>query len=339
MGLKRLDPEDFLVSAERVTQTVWTGNLPTLTTFHTSSTQKSSVSGDYYLSVYDKTTSDDTAEKQFDISYGNEDGGGGLLYNPSVISKSPTQSVYGQLRNLIYQTETGAFNFDGYTSKSIFAISIERSRYRERLLPGTFSIVINGLTLTDNSGDNPLPNYIGTQRVFQIVAQSSDLGSGYGDGNGRKSGYTSDKGSFGFFLPDVGLLVFNGDALAKSTGRSTGGGAGLTVTTTSNNDAQNPINLYSAITSFTLNGEETITSDFIFARARNSEFNYSENPSFTQGTTGEVYHSTSINNPQVYIAAVGLYNDANELVAVAKVSRPLLKDFTKEALLRVKLDF
>jgi hypothetical protein len=34
-----------------------------------------------------------------------------------------------------------------------------------------------------------------------------------------------------------------------------------------------------------------------------------------------------------------MYNDSNELVAVAKLSRPLLKDFTKEALLRVKLDF
>jgi hypothetical protein len=34
-----------------------------------------------------------------------------------------------------------------------------------------------------------------------------------------------------------------------------------------------------------------------------------------------------------------MYNDANELVAVAKLSRPLLKDFTKESLVRVKLDF
>jgi hypothetical protein len=36
---------------------------------------------------------------------------------------------------------------------------------------------------------------------------------------------------------------------------------------------------------------------------------------------------------------VGLYNDANELLAVAKLSRPLQKNFTKEALVRVKLDF
>ena len=40
-----------------------------------------------------------------------------------------------------------------------------------------------------------------------------------------------------------------------------------------------------------------------------------------------------------YITTVGMYNDQNELLAVAKMSRPLLKDFTKEALVRVKLDF
>ena len=34
-----------------------------------------------------------------------------------------------------------------------------------------------------------------------------------------------------------------------------------------------------------------------------------------------------------------MYNDTNDLLAVAKMSRPLLKDFTKEALVRVKLDF
>jgi hypothetical protein len=90
---------------------------------------------------------------------------------------------------------------------------------------------------------------------------------------------------------------------------------------------------------FYLNSQETITSDFIFVRPRSSEFNYSENPSFISGSTGEVLYPSFINNPQTYITTVGLYNDNNELLAVAKLSRPLPKDFTKEALIRVKLDF
>ena len=85
--------------------------------------------------------------------------------------------------------------------------------------------------------------------------------------------------------------------------------------------------------------EETITSDFVFVRARNSEFNYSENPSYISGSTGEVIYDYFINNPQTYMTSIGLYNDSNELLAVAKLSKPLNKDFTKEALVRVKLDF
>ena len=45
------------------------------------------------------------------------------------------------------------------------------------------------------------------------------------------------------------------------------------------------------------------------------------------------------NNPKVIITTVGLYNDANELLAIAKLSQPLAKDFTKESLVRIKLDY
>ena len=70
-----------------------------------------------------------------------------------------------------------------------------------------------------------------------------------------------------------------------------------------------------------------------------NEFNYTENPSFISGSTGEVIYSYFINNPQTFPTTVGLYNDANDLLAVAKLSKPIQKDFTKEALVRVKLEF
>ena len=90
---------------------------------------------------------------------------------------------------------------------------------------------------------------------------------------------------------------------------------------------------------FSLLSQETVTSDFAFVRARNAEFNYSENPSFISGSTGAIIYDTFIQNPQTYITSVGMYNDNNELLAIAKLSKPLKKDFTKEALIRVKLDF
>jgi hypothetical protein len=45
------------------------------------------------------------------------------------------------------------------------------------------------------------------------------------------------------------------------------------------------------------------------------------------------------NDPKVYMTTVGMYNDSNELLAVAKLSKPLLKSFSREAIVKVKLDF
>ena len=71
---------------------------------------------------------------------------------------------------------------------------------------------------------------------------------------------------------------------------------------------------------------------------KNADYNYTTNPSFITGS-GELIYSNFINSPQTYPTTVGLYNDNNELLAVAKMSKPLTKDFTKEALVRVKLDW
>ena len=346
MGYKRLDAEDFLVSADSVSHTVWTDRVATLSTFFTSSTQEqASVSGDYYLAVYQTASTSISAEPQFDISYGNSAGLGGVLYNANISGKSPTGTVYGQFRTLVLEDENSSFTFgtqNPTVSNSIYVISLERSRYKEKLLPGSLTLKLqngsNTLTLTDNSLNISVPTFLGSQRAYQIVRQGATPGQPDSTNNGE----TTSAGSYGLFLPDTGLIVLNGDALDLPAGvAAPNTGIGLSTTKT-NTEARNPSKLFEVIKDgglFKLNCEETLSSDFVFVRVRNSEYNYTENPSFLTGTTGEVYHNSSINNPQVYITTVGLYNDANELLGVAKLSKPLLKDFTKEALVRVKLDF
>ena len=54
---------------------------------------------------------------------------------------------------------------------------------------------------------------------------------------------------------------------------------------------------------------------------------------------GRLRHEDFINDPKTYITTVGLYNENNELVAVAKLSVPILKSFDTETLIKVKLDF
>ena len=341
MGFKRLEAEDFLVSADSVSSTVWTGNQPTLSTFFTSSTQVGDRSGDYYYAVYQSTPTDSNSEVQFDIAFADRLGRGSLAYNSDVNNTlSYSRTIYGQYRSLVLEDENAAFEFGNVATDYFYVVSVSRARYKEKLLPGSLNLTLTKgsqtLQLTDNSKDVSLPTYYGTQRAYQLISGSN--GSAYaGSGYAGAGGNSTTIGSYGLFLPDTSTLLLNGVALDNTTY-----GININTNLTANTDGANSAKLFSAVSagnSFKLNSEETITSDFVFVRARNSEFNYSENPSFISGSTGEVVFDYFINNPQVYPTTVGLYNDSNELLAVSKLSRPIQKDFTKEALIRIKLDF
>ena len=60
---------------------------------------------------------------------------------------------------------------------------------------------------------------------------------------------------------------------------------------------------------------------------------------FFTGSDGALTNATFFKDPKVYITQVGLYNDNNELLAVAKLSKPILKSYSREAIIKVKLDF
>lgn len=340
MSYKRFDLEDVVVSAESVTAPVWSGDETTLTSFFTSSTQIGGTSADYYYDVYQTASTLDTARVQFSIAYADKKGSGSLYFNPNVAGKSPSSTVYGQYRNLVLGTEEEDFTFGTVTSEHFYAIAIDRARYKEKLLPGTLELKLHvsasgeEITLTDNSKVVTTTTFTDAGRVFELV--SGSLGNVYT--SLETNGYTGNSGSYGKLLPDIGVLLLNGKALDTA---AVSGGLALGTTRTANTAGANPgkfYDLFEVSGSFRIQSEETITSNFVFVRARNSEFNYSTNPSLITGS-GELRHNVMIDSPQSYITAVGLYNDNNDLLAVAKLSRPLLKDFSKESLVRIKLDY
>ena len=345
MGFKRFDPEDLVLSTDSVTATVWSNNSPTLTTFFTSSTQTTSNTGQFYHQVYQSETGTAGSEVQFSVAYCNSNGSGSKYYNPLVIGNSPTRTNYGQYRSLILGDENAKFVFGGVESNDFYALSVERARYKEKLLPGSFELSLSNsphtITLIDDSSTQTSVTFTDAGRVYNIVSGSIDNGVST---TLNTNGYTTNAGSFGFFLPDIGTILLNARALQSNPNE---GGITLNTQTQPNQQRDNPQRIISAISksaaddskNFKLNSEETLSSDFIFVRARNNEFNYSENPSFISGSTGAVIFDSFVDNPTSYITTAGLYNDNNELLAVAKLSRPLPKDFTKELLVRVKLDF
>ena len=346
MSFVSLNSSDFVVSADSITSTLWTGGVPTLNNFFTSSATSSF---NFFLDVFQTSSVRSDAEVQFSIAYGEVEGSGSAPFNNLVTGSSPSKVSYGQYRTLVNGDENTNFSFGtGNTdSRDIYVLNINRARYKEKIFPGTFNLVLSGsdgtnparIQLTDNSKDVTALTFTDAGRVFDIVSGTNGSAVSTAVTGGVTAGFTPS-GSYGKFLPDVGLIILNPRALALSQSL---GGVGLTINDDLTDTAMvaNNSNLYESIKlaqTFSLNSEETITSDFVFVRVRNTDFNYSTNPSMISGS-GEFVHSSLINNPQTFITTVGLYNDANELLSVAKLSKPLVKDFTKEALVRVKLDF
>jgi hypothetical protein len=343
MSFTALASTDLVVSSDSVTAPAWSSNVPTLATFFTASSDDKT----YYLNVYNTGSNLTNSSVQFSIAYGNIYGSGSAPINPLVVGVSPTRINFGQYRNIIFGDAESDFNFGtGNTaSLDLIAIQIDRNRYKESLFPGTFNLGLkistDSLILTDNSNDVSTVTYVDGGRVYNIISGSNGTAANSPllvDAPAK--GYTAS-GSFGLFLPDIGLIVLNPKALGIPVNR---GGLGLSPlsTTTAAANITNLQTIYQAISAsanFQLNSQETISSDYIFVRIPNAGYNYSTNPSFISGSSGEMIYSNFINSPQTYMTAVGLYNNNNELLAVAKLSKPLVKDFTKECLVRIKLDW
>lgn len=359
MSFTRLAPSDFVVSSDSITAPAWSSNQPTLTTFFTASSTVSTAinAGAFYLNVYQTASTANGAAVQFAIAYGNINGSGSQWYNNLVPGVSPSLTTYRQYETLVYgpalSGSTQGFNFGGAATSApdIFAINVDRNRYKESLFPGTFNLSLTGpggqITLCDNSNNVTTVTYLDCGRVFNLVSGTFGTAVSTTPAGAPGPGYTVS-GSYGFYLPDIGTIILNVGALALN---SAAGGIGfdvdranygaITLSPSASYTSTNNTRLFQAISqsaNFQLNSQETISSDYIFVRIGNADYNYSSNPTFASGS-GAVLWPTMIFNPQTYITTVGLYNDNSELLAVAKMSVPLVKDFTKEALIRVKLDW
>jgi len=335
MSFSRYNPEDSVISSETVVRGLWSGDSNTIVSpFYSQSVSE------YYLDVYNGDPATSGSAIQFSVQYGNLYGSGSNLINNNVVSGgyTPSRVVYGEYRNLVYGTENTNFSFDNgtTTAKDIFVVNIARGRYKESLLPGSFNLTLASgssyIRLTDDSNTTSLTRFIGENKVYYIVSGSN--------GNAYKSSASSSY--YGMLLPDLNLIVLNATASSVVDLRS----YFTPLSNSTSSRVDNYMKLYNSIStgsagisgSFQLQSSETVSSRYFFTRVKNGEFNYTTNPSIIDDN-GNLLYTTLINNPQSYVTTVGMYNDNNELLAVAKLSKPLTKDFTKEALIRIKLDY
>lgn len=252
---------------------------------------------------------------------------------------------------------TGSIS-DGPYINHFYAVSLNRNKYGDRLDAGNFQLnlaELNGdeypnneytgsvvevssslkvISLIDDSVD-----YMDTSETTQKPAKIRNLVSGtlaggiYNDGSGKPQ-------YFGLVFPEQGVILMDANKLNQS--------ASFNTVTGSNIEGQNPNKLFTAISGaaeinadygFVARGVEIKNQQTIFVRVNSDEMNYTNNPTMKWNDDGRLLYDSFRYDPYAYITTVGLYNDNNDLLAVAKLSKPIQKSFNSEVSITVKLEY
>jgi hypothetical protein len=344
---------------EVVTEGLWSNGSGSLnSTMVTGSTttisgHSGSDASKYYLNVYlTGSNTGSSAPIEFAIAYGHKYGSGSVQLSTSDSALLPTKAIYSQYRMLLNDNYEGtADEFftvysssieDGYQIDHAYVINLARARYRQQADAGNIKITLSGSngihTFIDDSGKKFSDKAGKAGTVFNIVSGSNNIGT---EADATINTYTaSNAQGFGKFYPKLGIILLNPTAINEVVGNVND--ELLPTTSSVTNETYNHRLLYNALKGggdFEMRRTENVSTQHFFVRATNREFNFSNNPTFTSGSDGTFNEPSFETDPKTYITSVGLYNDANELMAVAKTSQPIAKSFDKEVLIKVKLDF
>lgn len=256
-----------------------------------------------------------------------------------------------------------------YINEAIF-INVKRLFARDKIKPQTFAMqfYVSGVVDATTSGE---PNYSNIDRTSTSGSSIfTDAGQGTQFGFGGQVGdvvFSSDSNyKVGNLFYDQGILVLDAKKAMSGSQHVSGAIDAISATGTSvigsadgNPNAKFIPDFFvsgsiddivkhlatcrfqsGSLTAMTFQNVTNINSTLVFCRATADEFNYSANPTFTD-TNGNiiVIDDPTTDRTFSYITTVGLYDANDNLLAVAKMSRPIEKNDEKDLTFRVRLDF
>jgi hypothetical protein len=330
---------------ETITHPMWSEGKSELIAVYTSSLQ-SFPTRIYYRDVYDRY--DLSNGVQFSIAYGDVNGFGSTTGSNDELPYNVYESkaIYSQYYNLLINHHTSSTDFP---KTHFYAISVNSINMKDSITQGgwqlslskvnTFGTVDNlttPITLIDESigiTDKKLLD----EYVYKI--KEGTLTDGLDE--------TPSFDSWGFFYPKNGIILLDGAILSSSgyliSDRSPATGSGA-VYLSSNADR-----LFTSISGamqintddypFRARATERLESIVTFIRVLTDDFNYTNNVSAVNDLENYEIKSTTIENGYnfTYITQIGLYNDDNELLAVAKLSKPIRKTKDTELVIRIRI--
>ncbi len=244
-------------------------------------------------------------------------------------------------------------------SEDIYVINIPRKNFRDKLNAGSWELSLSGINYDANR--NPISDttkittlvdetvdLIGTSDEYPTYSPTNNTSLFYGIYSGSLTNGIHESAKtqpYGLFYPYHGLIVLNGQLLMASASiktRRTEPTSSGAFHTSSNADL-----LFTSISGamsvgkpFTAKTVEVMSPTYCFINIGSGEFNNTFNPSFYSDEDKFIVKDKLKNNsnPFSYITTIGLYNDEEDLLAVAKLSRPIKKSTDTELVVKVKLD-
>ena len=321
----------------------------------------------YYLNVFPDQSSYVNYDPYFSITYGNfygNLGSGSFTTESSSIETSPTKAIYSQYKNVLLSdsdvsaTTNGMFSMLSASTTAqasdIWAINFSAYKMKDHVDEGLLQLNFSGsngiFTLIDDSIYTSQ-----NQSVYQLIT-----------GSLANPPVSPTYAGLGLFYPQSGIVVLNASLMAQMLGINTISGSGPgtggpladgswpytsgSLIPSNIQYTYNHMTLFESMNSaagyfMNVRKSEYVPSTHYFVRVMNRDFNYSNNPTYVYDGTdgihprGQIYNSDFITDPKTYITTVGLYDDSNNLVAVGKLSRPAVKSFDQELLLKIRLDF
>lgn len=344
-------------------------NQENLLCYLTSSTQPTE-SKAYY---YDITDCDNCGrDPYFAVSYGHYAGSGSIKVDQYQFTKSPTDSVYSQyqlicLDGATYTTSSGhtlpKFSFVSQStdveSDDVYVMNFYRNGLSDRLDAGNFQINMSYL-----SGSFYANNYhtgsnvkVGSPFVMSFIDDSGQYNEGMVCDGGELVSFNLVSGSlnggvyenasvntYGKVYPQIGVILLHPKRLNEILGFNTVTGSNIAGDNafkllTSISGAASPTtgrteNHYMAARNITYK-----TSTHYFVRVFPNYTNYSNNPTFVSSSLNQIFDKCFIDDPQTYITSVGLYDSDRQLIAIAKLSKPVKKNFDTDLVIKIRLNW
>jgi hypothetical protein len=350
--------EDTITTQITVTNGYFDGGVGTLAGSNFSTSSLSATQKTYYYNLQYNS------KDHLSVTYGHILGSGSAVENAT--TEGTTQAIYKQFFNFTEPSSEnirdgagwsmidGTNGANAVTQEGVYIIAAERLQMKDRLNPGTWTINLSGSN-TEQGAFSSGSSLNLTDDSKVVNAESAPFGPRYniveGSAGTVTTAYTSK--TYGFFYPDAGLMVLSANALSSSipgasamitsgSGNLTHTGTGLAQDLTVTDSTDNASKLVLAIqkgTGITIRSEEQQYVYDYFCRAKASEYNLSQNLTFWSGSTYEIRHSDMVTNPQTFISEVGLYDEQNSLLAVGRLSSPINKNFSSEAIVKVRLTY